>query len=66
MSIFEKHKKEYLKTMVNSWIILAKRHNDVIDKINIDTFYWSNFVDVEITFTNKGKILGYKFIENEV
>lgn len=66
MSIFEKHKKEYLKTMVKSWLILAKRHNDVIDKINIDTFYWSNFVDVEIKFTNKGKILGYKFIEIEV
>ncbi len=66
MSIFEKHKKEYLKTMVKSWLILAKRHNDVIDKINIDTFYWDNFVDVKIQFTNKGEILDYKFIENEV
>ena len=66
MSIFEKHKKEYLKTMIKAWLILAKRHNDVINKINIDTFYWDNFVDVEIQFTNKGKILGYKFIENEV
>ena len=63
MSIFEKHKQEYLQTMVNAWLILSKRHNEPIGKINIDTFYWSNFSDVKITFTNKGKILKHEFIE---
>lgn len=66
MSAFEKHKNEYFKNMINAWLVLSKKHNQKIKKVNKDIFYWSSFVDVELEFTNKGELLNYKFIEKEV
>lgn len=63
--IFKKHQKEYCQVMINTYIALAKKHNQKIDDIITESFYYTNFSNVIITFTKDKKLISYKFQEVE-
>jgi len=62
-NIFIKHQKEYANAMIKTWLSLAKKHDWKVNKKNVKSFYWSDYNDIIIEFTNKGKLLNYSFKE---
>ena len=64
--IFKRHQIEYANTMIKAYLTLAKRHNEDVSDIIEEVFYWDNFNDIIITFTNKGKLINYKIIKNNL
>jgi len=63
MNIIEKHQKKYFQTLINAYISLNIRHGKQLDKEMVETFYYNNYTNVILRFTDKGKLLNYKFVE---
>ena len=59
------HQKEYCQTMIDAYITLAKRHGEDLPDVITESFYYTNFSDVVITFTKNKKMINYYFKEVE-
>lgn len=63
MDIFKKHQLKYFQTLINAYNNINKKHGNQLNPVMTEIFYYSNSVNVKLTFTNKNKLLKHEFME---